>query len=314
MSTRAMITGYYGQDGQNLAELLDRYGYEIIGIDRYARERPQRTDKRHKIVTADLTDDSISQAIYEYQPDEIYNLGAMSHVRVSFDIPTYAFEANAVGVVRILEAIRRSKKKIKLYQASSSEMFGGSPAPQNEQTPFNPRSPYAVAKLAAHHFVVNYREAYGIFACSGILFNHEGPNRGCDFVTRKISKAVANIIRGSQKHLTLGNLDAKRDFGLSADYVKAMYLMMQHHTPDDYVIATGEMHSVREFVELAFRHVGITNWQDYVVFDETLLRPTEVNELCGDYTKAKTILGWEPSIKFADLVKVMVDADLASCN
>ena len=308
---KALITGLTGQDGIALSKLLLSKGYEVHGLVR----RPSQGYKSipdHKIIThiGDLCDHhSLSSIINRIQPDEIYNLGAMSHVRHSFDIPTYALDTVAMGTARLLEAARPIKG-IKFYQASSSEMFGNSPAPQSETTLFNPRSPYAVAKVAAHNLANNYREAYGMFVCCGILFNHEGPNRSDDFVTRKITKAVANILFGLQSELVLGNLDAKRDFGLSDDYVEAMYMMMQHEKPDDYVVATGETHSVKEFLEVAFSYAGL-NWQDYVRYDSKFARPTEVNVLCGDATKITKILGWKPKTSFVDLVKLMVDNDIA---
>ncbi|WP_297041628.1 GDP-mannose 4,6-dehydratase, partial [Thermosynechococcus sp. OHK43] len=301
-------------------------GYEVHGIIRrtstFNTDRidhiyvdPHQEGATLRLHYGDLTDGGTLRRIIELsQPDEIYNLGAQSHVRVSFDAPQYTVETVAMGTLRLLEAIReyqeRTGKQVKFYQAGSSEMFGlVQEVPQRETTPFYPRSPYACAKVYAHWQTVNYREAYHLFACNGILFNHESPRRGETFVTRKITRAVARIVAGQQNKLYLGNLDAKRDWGYAKDYVRAMWLMLQQEQPDDYVVATGETHSVREFLELAFGYVGL-NWEDYVEFDPRYLRPTEVDLLLGDPTKAKTVLGWQPSVTFPELVALMVEADL----
>jgi GDPmannose 4,6-dehydratase len=257
----------------------------------------------------DLTDPvALTKLLYELQPDEIYHLGAQSHVRVSFDIPEYTFDVTGAGTLRLLEAIRESGVTTRFYQASSSEMYGSAPPPQSETTPFHPRSPYAVAKVAAYWAAVNYREAYGMYACNGILFNHESERRGETFVTRKITRAVARIKHGLQDKLYLGNLDAKRDWGYAPDYVEAMWMMLQAHTPDDYVIATGETHSVREFLELAFAHAGL-DWGSHVEIDPRYFRPSEVDALLGDASKARERLGWAPKVSFEELVRIMVDAD-----
>ncbi|BAY51798.1 GDP-mannose 4,6-dehydratase [Thermostichus vulcanus NIES-2134] len=323
---RALITGITGQDGSYLSELLLEKGYEVHGIIRrtstFNTDRidhiyvdPHQEGATLRLHYGDLTDGSTLRRIIELsQPDEIYNLGAQSHVRVSFDAPQYTVDTVAMGTLRLLEAIReyqeRTGKQVKFYQAGSSEMFGlVQEVPQRETTPFYPRSPYACAKVYAHWQTVNYREAYNLFACNGILFNHESPRRGETFVTRKITRAVARIVAGQQNKLYLGNLDAKRDWGYAKDYVCAMWLMLQQEQPDDYVVATGETHSVREFLELAFGYVGL-NWEDYVEFDPRYLRPTEVDLLLGDPTKAKTVLGWQPSVTFPELVALMVEADL----
>lgn len=319
---RALITGITGQDGSYLAELLLKKGYEVFGIIRrsssfntarinHIYQDPHEKDVRLKLIFGDLTDaSSINQIIKEVQPHEIYNLAAQSHVRVSFDVPEYTGDSVALGVTRLLEAIRDNKIKTRFYQASSSEMFGKVQAvPQNEETPFYPRSPYAVAKLYGHWITKNFRESYGMFACSGILFNHESPRRGETFVTRKVTRAVANIKYGIQKELYLGNLDSKRDWGYAPDYVEAMWRMLQQDNADDYVIATGETHTVQEFVERAFHHAGM-DWKKYVKFDKRYLRPAEVDLLIGDYSKAKRKLKWEPKVKFDELVNIMVDADM----
>ncbi len=320
---RALITGITGQDGSYLAELLLEKGYEVYGIIRRAStfntsrinhiyQDPHEKGAKLKLIFGDLTDaSSINKIVRDVQPDEIYNLAAQSHVRVSFDVPEYTADATGTGVIRLLEAIRENGLNTRFYQASSSEMFGKVQAvPQKEDTPFYPRSPYAAAKLYGHWITKNYRESYGMFACSGILFNHESPRRGETFVTRKITKAVANIKAGLQDKLYLGNLDAKRDWGYAKEYVEAMWLMLQQDEPDDYVIATNETHTVQEFVERAFEHVGL-NWKDYVEFDERYMRPAEVDLLIGDATKAKEKLGWEPKVTFEKLVDIMVDADMA---
>jgi GDPmannose 4,6-dehydratase len=320
---RALITGITGQDGSYLAELLLAKGYEVHGIIRRAStfnteridhlyQDPHLSGVRLFLHYGDLSDSvNLVKLLYELKPDEIYHLGAQSHVRVSFDIPEYTADITAVGAIRILEAIRETGLRPRFYQASSSEMFGSSPPPQSESTPFHPRSPYAVSKVFAYWATVNYRESYGLFACNGILFNHESPRRGETFVTRKITRAVAHIKAGLQKKLYLGNLDAKRDWGYAPEYVEAMWRMLQQERPDDYVIATGETHSVREFCEEAFALVGL-DWRDYVEFDPRYLRPAEVDALCGDASKAKRILGWEPKVRFKELVRIMVEADRAT--
>jgi GDPmannose 4,6-dehydratase len=311
---KALITGISGQDGTYLYELLREKGYEVHGIVR----RTSFDNDRLKLVPdailhyGDVTDAAnIRRLLAEIQPDEIYNLAAQSDVRISFDIPAYTFEVNAVGVLNILEAMRAVCPKAKLYQASTSEMFGKVvETPQDEGTPFNPRSPYGVAKTAAHFLVNNYRDGYGLYACSGILFNHESPRRGTNFVTRKISLAVANILYGKQKKLVLGDLTPSRDWGHAKDYVKAMWLMLQQPEPDDYVIATGETHTVQDFVKAAFCRIGQCKWQKFVEQDPALLRPTEVNLLIGNATKARENLGWEPEYNFTQLVEEMVGADI----
>jgi GDPmannose 4,6-dehydratase len=318
MARKALITGISGQDGSYLAELLLEKGYEVHGIVRRssALNRTRIDHLRDASVPpvlhyGDLTDaSSINRLLREIKPDEIYNLGAQSHVKVSFEIPEYTADTAGLGTLRILEAIRESGTWPRVYQASSSEMFGlVREIPQTENTPFYPRSPYAAAKVYAHWISVNYREAYSMFICSGILFNHESPRRGENFVSRKISRGVAAIKHGIQDKLALGNLDAKRDWGYAKDYVVAMWKMLQVENPGDYVVATGEMHTVREFCELAFAHVGL-DWRAHVVVDPKYFRPTEVDLLLGDATKAKRELNWEPTTKFASLVKLMVDADM----
>ncbi|HEX4459051.1 MAG TPA: GDP-mannose 4,6-dehydratase, partial [Polyangia bacterium] len=272
---------------------------------------PHDPDYRLRLVYGDLNDaSSLNRILRTVKPDEIYNLGAQSHVRVSFDVPEYTGEITGLGTVRLLEAIRESGIQPRFYQASSSELFGSSPAPQSEKTPFHPRSPYAVAKLYSYWITINYRESYGMFACNGILFNHESPRRGETFVSRKITRAVARIKLGLQQKLFLGNLDAKRDWGFAGDYVEAMWLMLQQEKADDFVIATGQCHTVRDFLDESFGHVGL-DWNKYVEIDPRYFRPAEVDELRGDMTKAKTILKWEPKVKFPQLVSMMVDADLA---
>lgn len=322
MVKRALVTGITGQDGSYLAEFLLRKGYEVHGIIRRSSsfntaridtlyQDPHLPDVRLRLVYGDLNDaSSLNTILRTIQPDEIYNLGAQSHVRVSFEIPEYTAEVTGVGTIRLLEAIRESGQKPKFYQASSSEMFGKvQEVPQRETTPFYPRSPYGAAKLYAHWITVNYREAYNLFACSGILFNHESPRRGETFVTRKITKAAARIKLGLQHDLYLGNLDAKRDWGYAGDYVEAMWLMLQQPEPDDYVIATGETHTVREFLDVAFSHLGL-DWQQYVKIDPKYYRPTEVDLLIGDASKAKKQLQWEPKVRFQELARMMVEADL----
>lgn len=312
----ALITGITGQDGSYLAEFLLEKGYNVYGM---ARRASTFNDGRIKhllphieILDADLLDQlSIIQALKEAKPDEVYNLAAMSFVGTSFQQPVATGEYTALSVTRMLEAIRLIDWPIRFYQASTSEMFGKVQAiPQNESTPFYPRSPYGVAKLYGHWITINFRESYNMFACSGILFNHESPRRGVEFVTRKISLAVANIYLGLQKNLTLGNLDAKRDWGFAGDYVDAMWRMLQRESPEDYVIATGETHSVREFVQHAFSTVGISDWEKYVISDPQFYRPAEVDLLIGDPRKAKQELNWTPKVSFEDLVKMMVQNDV----
>jgi len=323
---RALITGITGQDGSYLSELLLEQGYEVHGIIR--RTSTFNTDRIDHIYDdphdegaklflhyGDLTDGTtLRRIIEEIQPVEIYNLGAQSHVRVSFDSPEYTVDTVGMGTLRILEAIRdyqhRTGIEVRFYQAGSSEMYGlVQEVPQRETTPFYPRSPYACAKVYAHWQTVNYRESYKLFACNGILFNHESPRRGETFVTRKITRAIARIVAGRQKKLYMGNLDSKRDWGYAKDYVRAMWLMLQQEQPDDYVVATGETHSIREFLDIAFGYVNL-DWHDYVEFDERYLRPAEVELLIGDPAKAKQALNWEPSVTFEQLVNLMVEADL----
>lgn len=316
MAKRALITGITGQDGSYLAELLLEQGYEVWGmVRRSSTETSGRIDHikdRICFLQADLLDQaSLTKAMEAAAPEEIYNLAAQSFVPTSWAQPTLTGQFTGLGVSRLLEAMRQVAPKARFYQASSSEMFGKvREVPQNELTPFHPRSPYAVAKTYGHHITVNYRESYGLFAVSGILFNHESPRRGLEFVTRKISHAVAAIRTGRATELLLGNLDAHRDWGYAGDYVRAMWLMMQHGEPDDFVVATGETHSVREFVEIAFAHAGL-DWERYVRQDERFLRPAEVDHLRGDASKAQRVLGWEPTVSFPELVRMMVDADLA---
>jgi GDPmannose 4,6-dehydratase len=319
---KALITGITGQDGSYLAEFLTAKGYEVHGLKR--RSSSFNTDRVDHLYVdlhgsgvkfflhyADLNDaSSLAGPLADIQPDEIYNLGAQSHVRVSFDIPAYTADVVAMGTVRLLEAIRRANLRCRFYQASSSEMFGNTPAPQSEASPFHPRSPYACAKVFAHQITVNYRESYGLHASCGILFNHESSRRGETFVTRKITRAVARIKLGLQDKLYLGNLDARRDWGFAGDYVQAMWAMLQQDTPDDYVIGTGEAHSVREFTEAAFAHAGL-DWRDRVLIDSRYFRPAEVFDLRADSRKARRALGWQPTVGFAELVRIMVDADLA---
>jgi GDPmannose 4,6-dehydratase len=322
---RALITGITGQDGSYLAEFLNSKGYEVHGLKRRSSSfNTQRVDHLyvdfHKsgakffLHYGDLTDtSSLAWLLSDIQPDEIYNLGAQSHVRVSFDIPEYTSDVVAMGTVRLLEAIRRTKQRCRFYQASSSEMFGATPPPQNEGSRFQPRSPYACAKVFAHQITVNYRESYGLHASCGILFNHESPRRGETFVTRKITRAVAHISLGLQEKLYLGNLDARRDWGFAGDYVRAMWSMLQQDEPDDYVIGTGESHSVREFAEAAFAYRGLS-WQDHVIIDPRYFRPAEVDDLRADPEKARRQIQWEPQVGFKELVHMMVDADLAEIS
>jgi GDPmannose 4,6-dehydratase len=321
---KVLITGITGQDGSYLAELLLDKGYEVHGIIRRASTfNTGRIDHLYKdphingvrlfLHYGDIADSTnLIKLLYRIQPEEIYHLAAQSHVRVSFDIPEYTGDVTGLGTVRILEAIRETGLKARFYQASSSEMFGKvSEVPQRETTPFHPRSPYGAAKVYAYWATVNYRESYGMFACNGILFNHESPRRGETFVTRKISRAVAHIKAGLQDKLFLGNLDAKRDWGYAKEYVEAMWLMLQQENPDDYVVATGETHSVEEFLEEAFSRVDL-DWRKYVELDPKYLRPAEVDLLIGDASKARTVLGWQPATTFSELVRLMVDADVAA--
>jgi GDPmannose 4,6-dehydratase len=319
---RALITGVTGQDGSYLAELLLEKGYEVYGVVRrsssFNTERldriyqdPHVPDYRLRLVYGDLDDaSSLNRVLRSVKPDEIYNLGAQSHVRVSFDVPEYTASTVALGTLRLLEAIRESgqEKSVRFYQASSSEMFGGAKPPQSESTPFEPRSPYACAKVFAHQLAQNYREAYGMFICCGILFNHESPRRGIPFVTRKITRTAARIKHGLEKKLYLGNLKAKRDWGFAGDYVEAMWLMLQQDKPDDYVVATGESHSVEECLDVSFGVLGL-DWKKYVEIDPRYFRPTEVDHLHGDPSKAKRVLGWKPKVSFKGLIEMMVKAD-----
>ena len=319
---KALITGITGQDGSYLADLLIAKGYEVHGIIRRAStfntaridhlyQDPHVNGVRLFLHYGDLADSvNLTKMLYDLQPDEVYNLGAQSHVRVSFDIPEYTADVTGVGTIRILEAIRESGVKPRFYQASSSEMFGKvQEIPQKETTPFWPRSPYGCAKMFGHWATVNYRESYNLFACSGILFNHESPRRGETFVTRKISRAVAAIKLGLQKDLYLGNMDAKRDWGYAPEYVEGMWRMLQADQPDDFVLATNETHTVKEFVEVAFGHVGL-DWEKHIKYDARYERPAEVDLLIGDPAKAKKQLGWEPKVRFKELVQIMVDADV----
>jgi GDPmannose 4,6-dehydratase len=321
---KALISGITGQDGSYLAEFLLGKGYEVYGIIRRSSsfntgridpiyQDPHVPHRRLHLVYGDLNDaSSLNRIIRTVQPDEIYNLGAQSHVRVSFDIPEYTGEITGLGTIRLLEAVRESGLKPKFYQASSSEMFGKvQDVPQRETTPFYPRSPYGAAKVYSYWITVNYREAYDLFACNGILFNHESPRRGETFVTRKITKAAARIKLGIQQDLFLGNLDAKRDWGFAGDYVEAMWMMLQAKTPDDYVIATGETHTVKEMLEFAFNRLQL-DWKKHVKIDQKYYRPTEVDLLIGDASKAKKELGWQPKMCFEELIAMMVDSDLAA--
>jgi GDPmannose 4,6-dehydratase len=326
MAPKVLITGITGQDGSYLAELLLPKGYEVHGIKRrsssFNTERidtilPELHDRDARLFLhfGDLNDSSnLIRLLLAIRPDEIYHLGAQSHVQVSFEIPEYTGDITAVGTVRLLEAIRQSGIQTKFYNAASSEMFGNAPEiPQRETTPFRPRSPYACSKVYSYWSTVNYREAYGLFACNGILFNHESPRRGETFVTRKITRAIARILTGLQNKLYLGNLEAKRDWGFAGDYMEAIWLMMQQPVADDFVVATGESHSVREFAELAFAYAGL-DWQKHVEIDPRYFRPTEVDYLQGDASKARSKLGWRPKTGFIDLVKLMVDADIQLLN
>jgi GDPmannose 4,6-dehydratase len=323
MSKRVLITGITGQDGSYLTELLLEKGYEVYGIIRrsssfntdridHLYQDPHEPNTRLRLVYGDLNDSSsLNTILRQTEPDEIYNLGAQSHVRVSFDVPEYTGEVTGLGTVRLLEAIREVGIRPKFYQASSSELYGKvAEVPQTEQTPFHPRSPYGCAKAYAYYITVNYRESYGLFACNGILFNHESERRGETFVSRKITRAATRIKLGLQEKLYLGNLDARRDWGHARDYVEAMYLMMQADEPDDYVIATGETHSVREFLDEAFGHLDL-DWKPHVEIDPRYYRPAEVDLLLGDASKARERLGWKPKISFKQLVQLMVEHDLA---
>jgi GDPmannose 4,6-dehydratase len=325
-SKKALITGITGQDGSYLAEFLLSKDYEVHGIIRRAStfntgridhlyQDPHINGVKLFLHYGDIADSTnLIKLLYRLQPDEVYHLAAQSHVRVSFDIPEYTGDVTALGTIRILEAIRETGLKTRFYQAGSSEMYGKVlETPQRETTPFYPRSPYGVAKVYSHWITVNYRESYGLFACNGILFNHESPRRGETFVTRKITRAVARIKAGLQDKIYLGNLNAKRDWGYAKEYVEGMWLMLQQDQPDDYVLATGETHSVQEFLDEAFSYVGI-KWSDHVDIDPEYYRPAEVDLLVGDATKAKNVLGWEPKIKFKNLVRLMVDADMSDLN
>ncbi|MFE5241510.1 MULTISPECIES: GDP-mannose 4,6-dehydratase [unclassified Streptomyces] len=321
MAKTALITGVTGQDGSYLSELLLEKGYTVHGLIRrsssFNTERidhiyqgPEEANRSFVLHHADLSDGvALVNLLRDIQPDEVYNLGAQSHVRVSFDAPLYTGDVTGLGTVRLLEAVRASGIDTRVYQASSSEMFGASPPPQNEKTPFHPRSPYSVAKVYSYWATVNYREAYGMFATNGILFNHESPRRGETFVTRKITRGVARIKAGLQDRLHLGNLDAVRDWGYAPEYVEAMWRMLQCDTPDDYVVATGEGVSVRQFLEYAFEHAGL-DWAEHVRYDPKYERPSEVDALIGDASKAEELLGWKPEVKSRELARIMVDADI----
>ena len=327
---KVLITGITGQDGSYLAELLLNKGYEVHGVIRRASTfNTSRIDHlytdSHTLNTrmflhyGDLSDmGNITKIVYDIKPDEIYNLGSQSHVRISFDIPEYTANITGIGTLRLLEAIRALKEQInneiKFFQASSSEMFGSADPPQNEKTPFKPRSPYACAKVFSYHTTINYREAYNMYAVNGILFNHESPRRGETFVTKKITRGLARILAKLDHKIYLGNLNARRDWGYAPEYMEAVWQMMQQENPDDYVIGTGESHSVKEFLEEAFRYCGIENWEDYINIDKRYFRPSEVDNLVADYSKAKKKLRWEPKTKFKELVHIMVDADLIKCG
>lgn len=326
MSKRALVTGITGQDGSYLAELLLAKGYEVYGLMRrsssFSTKRidhlyrdPHEPDVRFRLYYADLSDSSsLITTLNRIKPDEVYNLGAQSHVAVSFEIPEFTANTTGMGTLRLLEAIRHLDLPVRFYQAGSSEMFGKTQeTPQSEKTPFHPRSPYAVSKVFAHWMTVQYREAYGIFASNGILFNHESPRRGGTFVTRKITRGIAAILAGKETKIFLGNLGAKRDWGYAPEYVEAMWLMLQQPVPDDFVIATGESHSVRELCEVAFGMAGL-NWQTHVEIDPRYFRPTEVNELCGNASKAAAQLGWRAQTRFRDLVRIMLEADLVEAG
>lgn len=313
---RVLITGITGQDGSYLSEFLLAKNYKVFGLTRRTStpnyERIKHIEDKIELIPGDLLDQqSLTSAVDYSQPDEIYNLAAQSFVATSWSQPVLTGEFTALGVTRMLEAFRQAKPDAKFYQASSSEMFGkAQETPQNEKTPFHPRSPYGVAKIYGHWITINYRESYNLFALSGILFNHESPRRGLEFVTRKISHGVAKIHLGQQNHITLGNLEAKRDWGFAGDYIEAMWLMLQRNEPQDFVIATGENHSVKEFVQEAFKVVGIDNWKKYVKISKEHFRPAEVDFLIGDASNARKILGWKPKTSFRELVKMMVDSDI----
>ncbi len=322
MAQKALITGITGQDGSYLSEFLLEKGYEIHGLIRrsssfntarinHLYSDPHDPQGRLKLYYADLTDGArLRELLAQIKPDEVYHLGAQSHVRVSFDEPVYTAQVDAIGTVRLLEAVRDTGLAVRFYQASSSEMFGqAAEVPQKETTPFHPRSPYACAKVYSFYQTINYRESYNMFCCNGMLFNHESPRRGETFVTRKITRAATRIKEGLQEKLYLGNLEARRDWGFAGDYVEAMWMMLRQDRPDDYVIATGQMHSVREFLELAFDRVKL-DWGKYVEIDPRYCRPAEVDVLCGDASKARRVLGWEPKVGFEELVAMMIDADL----
>ena len=325
MPTRALITGITGQDGSYLAELLLAKGYEVHGvvrrsssmnrgrIDHLEHDNPSHADgARFLLHYGDMTDSGgLNRLVMTVNPDEIYNLAAQSQVHISFDQPEYTGNTDGLGTTRLLEAIRATGRPTRFYQASTSEIFGSTPPPQNEQTPMHPRSPYGVAKLYAHWITVNYREAYGMFACSGILFNHESPRRGENFVTRKVTRGVASILAGRSTKIRLGNLDSKRDWGYAPDYVEAMWLMLQQEKPEDYVIATGKQWSVKQLAEVAFGLVGL-EWRKYVEVDQAYLRPAEVPDLCGDSSKARAALGWSPKTGFEDMIREMLEHDIAA--
>ena len=322
---RALITGITGQDGSYLAELLIAKGYEVHGLIRRASgfatdriehlfEDPHEPDPRVRLHYGDMLDfSSLRRLVEEVEPDEVYNLAAQSHVRVSFDMPEYTVQTIMNGTTNLLEAIRQSDLDVRYYQAGSSEMFGSSPPPQNEATPFHPRSPYAAAKVGAHAMTTVYREAYGLFAVNGILFNHESPRRGPTFVTRKITRAIASLLAGESDAIYLGNLDASRDWGFAPEYMEAAWRMLQQPEPDDFVIATGESHTVREFLETAFALTGLTI-EEHVRFDPHYLRPAEVDHLLGDASKARTRLGWQPATTFAELVRIMLESDIRAAG
>jgi GDPmannose 4,6-dehydratase len=329
LSKSALITGITGQDGSYLSELLLSKGYTVHGVVRrsssfntgrinHIYSDPHETGRRLVLHYGDLTDSTgLRRIIEDSQPDEVYNLGAQSHVKVSFELPEYTADADAMGTLRLLDCVRdhvqHSGRTVRFYQAGSSEMFGAAKPPQNEDTPFYPRSPYAVSKVASHWYCINYREAYNLFITNGLLFNHESPRRGETFVTRKITRALGRIKHGLQDKLYLGNLDAKRDWGFAGDYVKAMWMMLQHTEPDDFVVATGESYSVREFLVESFGYAGL-DWEKYVEIDPSYFRPTEVDYLMGDSTKARKALGWEPETSFKQLVRMMVDSDVRKAH
>ncbi len=322
---RALITGITGQDGSYLAELLLEKGYEVHGLIRRAStfntaridhlyRAPQDDSSRLVLHYGDVADGSnLSRILAEARPDEVYHLAAQSHVRTSFDVPEYTADVTGLGTMRLLDSLREARVQARFYQASSSEMFGASPPPQSEETPFRPRSPYAISKLFAYWTAVNYRESYGMYVVNGILFNHESPRRGETFVTRKVTRGIASVLMGREEHLFLGNLEARRDWGYAPEYVEAMWRMLQQPEPDDYVLATGESHTVQEFVETAFSLAGL-DWRDHVRFDEKYLRPTEVAELRGDASRARQRLGWRPKTSFHEIVRVMLAADLEAAG